>query len=123
MLLTTRRYAFGGEPFWIKLYLANGDKADIKTDAIMAEIFNFSQKPEKENGDVACASCKDGKESDVWGTAYISITPLLIKMIKENEGKKDVEKLTSMKQGEVLKYLREKAYWRIIKVCEDLVPL
>lgn len=115
-MLTTSRYAFGGEPFWVKLYLANGDEPNIKTDTVMAEIFNFSQKPELADGQVACANCKDGQKNDAWATAYISITPLLAKLIKESK-KNDTNKLTTMKQGEVLHYLRKNAYWRIIKVC------
>ena len=116
IVLTTNRYAFGGEPFWVKLYLAKGEEPDIKTDKIMAEVFNFSQKPQLADGQVACENCKDGQENDVWATAYISITPLLTKLIKEGK-KDDKNKLTTMRQGEVLQYLRKNAYWRVIKVC------
>ncbi|KAI9934409.1 hypothetical protein MW887_000023 [Aspergillus wentii] len=103
-----RKYAFGGDPFWIKLYLSQDETPNTKTDPVIAEVFNFSQRPTV-NGKDNCENCKKDQTNNPWATAYISVTPVLIKLLKQGK------KLESLKKSDVMKYLLDSAYWRVIR--------
>ncbi|KAJ5200889.1 hypothetical protein N7449_005692 [Penicillium cf. viridicatum] len=99
------KYAFGGQPFWVKLYLAQEDGIQTPLTDLIAEVYNFSQKPELDGSSV-CGNCTKGQKSRVKSTAYIPITPVLYKLIRGGR------KLKSLTRDEVLAYIRKRAYWR-----------
>lgn len=72
------RYAFSGQPFWVKLYLAQEEGIQSPLTDLIAEGYNFSQKPELD-GKVVCGNCKKGQKVRIKSTAYIPITPILYK--------------------------------------------
>ncbi|KAJ5780085.1 hypothetical protein N7457_005245 [Penicillium paradoxum] len=99
------KYAFGGQPFWVKLYLAQEDGVQTPLTDLIAEVYNFSQKPELDGSSV-CGNCTKGQKSGVKSTAYIPITPVLYKLVRSGR------KLQSLTREEVLAYVRKRAYWR-----------
>lgn len=109
-----RKYALGGEPFWIRIYLSeDGHKHNPTTDLI-TELYNFSQKPEDSSGKLACANCKDNKKKNIKSTASVSLTPILISLLKTGKN------LASLAKDDVLKFIRERAYWRVFKGGKEL---
>jgi hypothetical protein len=76
---------------------------------LIAEVYNFSQKPELD-GSTVCGNCKGGQAIKIKSTAYIPITPVLYKLLKTGR------KLKTLTRDEVLAFLRKSAYWRVIKV-------
>ena len=105
------RYALGGQPFWVKLYLAQEEGVQTPITDLIAEVYNFSQKPELD-GAVVCGNCTDGQKAKVKSTAYIPITPVLFKLARSGR------KLKSLSRDEVLEYIRKRAYWRVFKVSQ-----
>ena len=103
------RYAFGGNPFWVKLYLAQEDGIQNPLTDLIAEVYNFSQKPELD-GKTVCGNCKKGQKIGIKSTAYVPITPILYKLLQAGR------KLKSLTRDEVLAYLQKRAYWRVVKV-------
>ncbi|CAI7654190.1 unnamed protein product [Penicillium glandicola] len=99
------KYALGGQPFWVKLYLAQEDGIQTPLTDLIAEVYNFSQKPELDGSSV-CGNCIKGQKSRVKSTAYIPITPVLYKLLR------DGRKLKSLTRDEVLAYIGKRAYWR-----------
>ncbi|KAJ5253116.1 hypothetical protein N7489_003526 [Penicillium chrysogenum] len=99
------KYALGGRPFWVKLYLAQEDGIQTPLTDLIAEVYNFSQKPELDGSSV-CGNCTEGQKSRVKSTAYIPITPVLYKLIRGGR------KLKSLTRDEVLAYIQKRAYWR-----------
>ncbi|KAJ5219622.1 hypothetical protein N7468_008826 [Penicillium chermesinum] len=109
------KYAFGGEPFWIRVYIAReGSKQNATTDLI-AEVYNFSQTPDDAAGRAACRNCKNNQKQNLKVTANLSITPVLINIIKS--GAKD---LPSLSRNDVLKYLQKKVYWRVFQFGQEV---
>ncbi|KAL1977859.1 hypothetical protein VTN31DRAFT_718 [Thermomyces dupontii] len=102
------RFAFGGEAFWIRLYLAQQEGRQVSATDLIGEVYNFSQRPEV-NGKEVCTNCKKGQQKKVKATAYLPITPVLYSLIKEG---RDLKSLT---REEVLAYLQKRAYWRVVK--------
>ncbi|KAJ5346417.1 hypothetical protein N7541_008899 [Penicillium brevicompactum] len=107
------KYAFGGQPFWVKLYLAQEDGVQTPLTDLIAEVYNFSQKPELDGASV-CGNCTDGQKSRVKSTAYIPITPVLFKLVRSGR------KLKSLSRDEVLAYIKKRAYWRVVKNGKEL---
>ncbi|KAJ5784169.1 uncharacterized protein N7518_009846 [Penicillium psychrosexuale] len=107
------KYALGGQPFWVKLYLAQEDGIQTPLTDLIAEVYNFSQKPELDGSSV-CGNCKKGQTSRVKSTAYIPITPVLYKLLKGGR------KLKTLTRDEVLAYIRKRAYWRVFKNEKEL---
>ncbi|KAJ5925145.1 hypothetical protein N7454_007784 [Penicillium verhagenii] len=104
-----RKYGFGGEPFWIRIFLSqDGVKQNTATDLI-TEVYNFSQKPESKDGKLACGNCKTNQKANIKSTAAISLTPVLITLLKSGQD------LASLKKDDVLKFLQKRAYWRVFK--------
>ncbi|CAI7673953.1 unnamed protein product [Penicillium viridicatum] len=99
------KYALGGQPFWVKLYLAQEDGVQTPLTDLIAEVYNFSQKPELDGSSV-CGNCTKGQKSRVKSTAYVPITPILYKLLRGGR------KLKSLTRDEVLEYIRKRAYWR-----------
>ncbi|KAJ5541865.1 hypothetical protein N7461_007868 [Penicillium sp. DV-2018c] len=99
------KYAFGGRPFWVKLYLAQEDGVQTPLTDLIAEVYNFSQKPELDGLSV-CGNCTKGQALRIRSTAYIPISPVLYKLVRSGR------KLTSLTRDEVLAYIRKRAYWR-----------
>ncbi|KAJ5899989.1 Concanavalin A-like lectin/glucanases superfamily [Penicillium taxi] len=106
-----RKYAFGGDPFWIRIFLSQDGKTQNPTTDFVTEVYNFSQKPEERSGKLACSNCKDNQTANIKSTANISLTPVLISIIKAGKG----EDLASLSRDDVLTYLKERAYWRVFK--------
>ncbi|KAL3477040.1 hypothetical protein BJX99DRAFT_270192 [Aspergillus californicus] len=104
------KYAFGGEPFWIRIYLSQDDAGtrNAHTDLI-TEVFNFSQKPEEKSGKLACSNCKTNKEQNIRSTANISITPVLVTLLKAGKD------LGSLSRENVLDFIQKRAYWRVFR--------
>lgn len=65
----------------MKLYLAQEDGVQTPLTDLIAEVYNFSQKPELDGASV-CGNCTDGQKSRVKSTAYIPITPVLFKLVR-----------------------------------------
>ncbi|CAG7938948.1 unnamed protein product [Penicillium olsonii] len=107
------KYALGGQPFWVKLYLAQEEGVQTPITDLIAEVYNFSQKPELD-GAVVCGNCTDGQKAKVKSTAYIPITPVLFKLARSGR------KLKSLSRDEVLEYIRKRAYWRVFKHGKEL---
>lgn len=104
------KYAFGGEPFWIRVYIAReGSKKNATTDMI-AEVYNFSQTPDDAGGRIACANCKTNQKQNLKVTANLSITPVLINILKSGS-----KELLSLSKTDVLAYLQKKVYWRVFQ--------
>ncbi|KAJ5117591.1 Concanavalin A-like lectin/glucanases superfamily [Penicillium atrosanguineum] len=109
------KYVFGGEPFWIRVYIArDGSKQNATTDLI-AEVYNFSQTPDDAAGKVACRNCKTNQQENLKVSANLSITPILINII--NSGAKE---LLSLSRDDVLKYLQKKVYWRVFQFGKEV---
>ncbi|KAJ5173461.1 uncharacterized protein N7500_001392 [Penicillium coprophilum] len=102
------KYALGGQPFWVKLYLAQEDGIQSPLRDLIAEVYNFSQKPELDGSSV-CGNCTQGQNLRVKSTAYIPITPVLYKLLRGGR------KLKSLTRDEVLTYIKKRAYWRVFK--------
>ncbi|RJE24069.1 hypothetical protein PHISCL_03605 [Aspergillus sclerotialis] len=101
-----RKYAFGGAPFWIRLYFAQQEGKQDPTTDLITEVYNFSQKPE--SGDkLNCSNCKKDQKNNVKATAYVSVTPVLLNLIKSGTA------LVSLKREDVLAFLQKRAYWRV----------
>ncbi|KAJ5890227.1 hypothetical protein N7504_011037 [Penicillium tannophilum] len=110
-----RKYAIGGgEPFWIRIYLSQDGKTRNASVDLITELYNFSQKPEDNSGKLACGNCKDNKDNDMRSTASISLTPILISLLKSGKD------LASLAKDDVLKFIRERAYWRVFKSGKEL---
>ncbi|KAJ6105130.1 hypothetical protein N7523_010204 [Penicillium sp. IBT 18751x] len=107
------KYALGGQPFWVKLYLAQEDGVQVPVTDLIAEVYNFSQKPELD-GATVCGNCKNGQTVRIKSTAYIPLTPVLYKLLR------DGRKLKSLTREEVLSYLQKRAYWRVVKNGKEL---
>ncbi|KAJ5784932.1 uncharacterized protein N7503_010144 [Penicillium pulvis] len=106
-----RKYGFGGEPFWIRIFLSQDGVTQNAATDLITEVYNFSQKPEDQaSGKVVCTNCKDNEKANLKSTAAISITPVLITILKA--GGKD---LPSLKKEDVLAFLQKRAYWRVFK--------
>ncbi|GAB1310590.1 tyrosinase [Madurella fahalii] len=97
------KFAMGGHPFNLELYLrpegdVPGGPGEFGLDQFLTSVYNFSQ-PAAQNGETVCSNCSDLEEKDVQVTAYIPITPYLVKMIQqkqlENLEKVNVEKVLS----------------------------
>lgn len=95
----------------MKLYLAQEDGVQTPLTDLIAEVYNFSQKPELDGASV-CGNCTDGQKSRVKSTAYIPITPVLFKLVRSGR------KLKSLSRDEVLAYIKKRAYWRVVKVSQ-----
>lgn len=76
---------------------------------MIAEIYNFSQRPELD-GATACGNCKKGQKILIKSTAYVPIAPVLYRLLSSGR------KLKSLTRDEVLAYLRKRVYWRVVKV-------
>ncbi|CAG7969261.1 unnamed protein product [Penicillium salamii] len=107
------KYALGGQPCWVKLYLAQEDGIQTPLTDLIAEVYNFSQKPELDGASV-CGNCTSGQKSRVKSTAYIPISPVLFKLVRSGK------KLKSLSRDEVLAYLQKRAYWRVVKHGKEL---
>ncbi|KAL4879315.1 hypothetical protein BJY04DRAFT_220171 [Aspergillus karnatakaensis] len=108
------KYAFGGDPFWIRIYLsADGVTRNASLDLI-TEVFNFSQKPETASGDLACSNCKTNQQANIRSTANISITPVLVSLLRAGRD------LASLSRDDVLEYLRKRAYWRVFRAGKEV---
>ncbi|KAJ5175788.1 uncharacterized protein N7482_001665 [Penicillium canariense] len=107
------KYAFGGQPFWIKLYLAQENGFQTPVTDLIAEVYNFSQRPELD-GATLCGNCKDGQKTRSKSTAYVPIAPVLYKLIQTGRN------LKSLTRDEVLAYLQKRAYWRVVKGGKEL---
>ncbi|KAJ5407672.1 hypothetical protein N7509_001555 [Penicillium cosmopolitanum] len=107
------KYAFGGQPFWIKLYIAQEEGVQTPITDLIAEVYNFSQRPELD-GSTVCGNCKNGQTVKIKSTAYIPITPVLYKLLKAGR------KLKTLTRDEVLSFLRKRAYWRVVKHGKEL---
>ncbi|KAJ5375867.1 hypothetical protein N7517_007873 [Penicillium concentricum] len=99
------KYALGGQPFWVKLYLAQEDGIQTPLTDLIAEVYNFSQKPDLDGSSV-CGNCTQGQQLRVKSTAYIPIAPVLYKLLGGGR------KLKSLTRDEVLAYIKKRAYWR-----------
>ncbi|KAK4862915.1 hypothetical protein LT330_010745 [Penicillium expansum] len=105
-----RKYALdGGEPFWIRIYISQDGKTHNATQDLVTEVYNFSQKPEDKAGKLACGNCKDNKNKNIKSTASISLTPILIALLKSGKD------LASLARDDVLSFIRSRAYWRVFK--------
>ena len=105
-----RKYALdGGEPFWIRVYFSQDGKTHKATRDLITEVYNFSQKPEDKSGKLACGNCKDNKNKNIKSTASISLTPILISLLKSSKD------LASLSKEDVLKFIQSRAYWRVFK--------
>lgn len=103
------KFAFGGEPFWIRVYLSqDGVKQNPSAD-LLTEVYNFSQKPEDAAGKLACSNCKVNQAQKIKCTANISITPVLLNLLKAGKD------LASLAKADVLKFLQDRAYWRVFR--------
>ncbi|KAE8363174.1 hypothetical protein BDV27DRAFT_159078 [Aspergillus caelatus] len=100
------KFGLGGGPFWIRLHLAQDNENPAPVLDLIAEVYNFSQKVQTENG--KCVNCEKLKELKVRSTAYIAITPVLLNLAREGK------KLGSLTKEVVLKYLRDHVYWSVI---------
>jgi hypothetical protein len=106
-----RKYGFGGEPFWIRIFLSQDGVTQNAATDLITEVYNFSQKPaDPASGKVVCTNCKENEKANLKSTAAISITPVLISILKA--GKKE---LPSLKREDVLAFLQKRAYWRVFK--------
>jgi tyrosinase len=105
-----RKYALGGgDPFWVRIYISQDGKAHNATQDLITEVYNFSQKPEDKSGKLACGNCKDNKNKNIKSTASISLTPILITLLKSGK------ELASLSRDDVLKFIQSRAYWRVFK--------
>lgn len=93
----------------MKLYIAQEEGIQTPVTDLIAEVYNFSQRP-KLDGSTVCGNCKNGEAVKIKSTAYIPIAPVLYKMLKTGR------KLKSLTRDEVLAFLRKRAYWRVVKV-------
>ncbi|KAL2824308.1 hypothetical protein BDW59DRAFT_162646 [Aspergillus cavernicola] len=103
------KYAFGGEPFWIRIYLSQDGATRNASLDLITEVFNFSQKPESASGKLACSNCKTNQLANIRSTANISITPVLLTLLKSGKD------LSSLSKDDVLKFLQKRAYWRVFR--------
>jgi hypothetical protein len=109
----------GGHPFNIELYLrpegaSPGGPGEFGPDQYLTSVYNFSQ-PAEQNGETVCSNCSELEEKDVQVTAYIPVTPYLIKMIQE----KQLENLEKINVDKVL----SRIYYRVAMVRDLFVAV
>ncbi|KAL2825783.1 hypothetical protein BDW59DRAFT_145909 [Aspergillus cavernicola] len=100
------KFAFGGRPFNIEIYLepADGTGRNFTPTEYVTNVYNFST-PGIVNGQEVCSNCTDLQTRDVKLTAYVPITPILNRLILE-------ERLASLKKDDVETVLK-RLYWRV----------
>ncbi|BCS28232.1 uncharacterized protein APUU_61280S [Aspergillus puulaauensis] len=100
------KFAFGGRPFNIEIYLEPGDGSGRHFTAAeyVTNVYNFST-PATRDGQEVCSNCSDLEARDVRLTAYVPITPILNRLILE-------ERLSSLKKDDVEAVLK-RLYWRV----------
>lgn len=94
------------------MYLAQEEGIQNPITDLIAEVYNFSQKPELDGASI-CGNCTTGQKLRIKSTAYIPITPVLFKLARGGR------KLKSLSRGEVLEYIRKRAYWRVVRVGDN----
>jgi hypothetical protein len=110
-----RKYALdGGEPFWIRIYISQDGVTHNASQDLITEVYNFSQKPEDKSGKLACGNCKENKNKNIKSTASISLTPILITLLKSGKD------LASLGRDDVLKFIQSRAYWRVFRGGKEL---
>ncbi|KAJ8126913.1 hypothetical protein O1611_g6723 [Lasiodiplodia mahajangana] len=103
------KFALGGSPFNIEVYLQPKDgKKEFQTENFVTSVFNFSQRPENEDGEEVCSNCKEGQDSNVQVSAYIPVTSYLLKMFQQ----KQLDSFEPLVVEEVLKRM----YWRVVDI-------
>ncbi|KAI0509078.1 tyrosinase [Xylaria bambusicola] len=110
------KFALGGRPFNIEVFLRpEGEtKNTFKTEDFVTNVFNFSQRPEDEDGNEVCDNCKKGHDKNVQSTAYVPLTSYLLKMFKQQQ-------LNSLEPPTVEKVLK-RMYWRIVDIGGQTIP-
>ncbi|CEL03900.1 hypothetical protein ASPCAL05038 [Aspergillus calidoustus] len=100
------KFAFGGRPFNIEIYLepADGSGRHFTPDEYVTNVYNFST-PGTVNGQEVCSNCTDLQQRDVRLTAYVPITPILNRLILE-------DRLASLKKDDVEAVLK-RLYWQV----------
>ncbi|KAL4785045.1 hypothetical protein BJX76DRAFT_367191 [Aspergillus varians] len=100
------KFAFGGRPFNIEIYLEPGDGSGrhFTPDEYVTNVYNFST-PGTVNGQEVCSNCTNLQARDVRLTAYVPITPILNRLILE-------ERLSSLKKDDVEAVLK-RLYWQV----------
>ncbi|EEH20603.2 hypothetical protein PABG_02834 [Paracoccidioides brasiliensis Pb03] len=108
-----KKYALGGNPFTIKIYLAPGDgKPRSPESDYVTEVYNFSF-PSIVDGKEVCSNCTSVDATESKATSYLSITYVLIQCVKRGI-------LPSLNQDVVTKFLLKNLYWRVFQRGREL---
>ncbi|KAL4963389.1 uncharacterized protein BDV14DRAFT_201804 [Aspergillus stella-maris] len=89
------KFAFGGRPFKIEIYLGPADdsRRHFTPHEYVTNVYNFST-PGTANGQEVCSNCTDLQQCDVGLMAYVPIMPILNSLILE-------DRLASLKKDDV----------------------
>ncbi|QSS48849.1 photo-regulated tyrosinase [Histoplasma capsulatum var. duboisii H88] len=108
-----KKYALGGNPFTIKIYLAPGDgKPRTPESDYVTEVYNFSF-PSIVDGKEVCSNCTSVEATDSKATSYLSITYVLVQCVKRGI-------LASLDEATVTKFLQKNLYWRLYQRGREL---
>ena len=101
----SNRFAFGGYPFNIQVFLADADgKETYGVEQYVTNAYNFSS-PAVINGEEVCTNCTNLEGGNVKVSAYAPITSFLHRLIAE-------KRLASLEKDNVEKLLKG-LYWRV----------
>ncbi|PGH30982.1 hypothetical protein GX50_06255 [[Emmonsia] crescens] len=108
-----KKYALGGNPFTIKIYLAPGDgKPRTPESDYVTEVYNFSF-PSIIDGKEVCSNCTSVEATESKATSYLSVTYVLVQCVKRGI-------LASLEEAVVTKFLRKNLYWRLYQRGREL---
>lgn len=120
MLTTHFRFALGGSPYSIGIFLGDVPASDIlnfgRHPTAVSTVYNFSSSTEGRGIDESgCDNCKDQAAQAYLACGQVILTDYLIQQIYLGEELGGLT-LTTLDPEEVTTYLRKNLHWRIVDV-------
>jgi tyrosinase len=122
MLIPNSRFALGGRPFLVRIFLGDvpqGDNVSFSyenTPTQVGSVFNFSS-PANVIGtnSKGCDNCKRQEENHALMTGQVIITDPLVEHIQREITHRGMQ-LRSLDREDVITYLKTNLHWRITDV-------
>ncbi|KAI1819881.1 tyrosinase [Xylaria intraflava] len=110
------KFALGGSPFNIEVFLRpEGETEDtFRSTDFVTNVFNFSQRPQTEDGVEICTNCSEGQAQNIQVSTYVPVTSYLRRMFQQQQ-------LSSLEPVVVEKVLA-RMYWRIVDIGGKPIP-
>jgi tyrosinase len=124
-LLIQIRFALGGRPYSITLFLGDvpaHSAYDFGEDVTaVGRVYNFSSTVEGRGTDeTGCENCKKQQEEGALFSGQVILTDYLIERVMLAEEQRGLT-LTSLNRDEVVEYLKKNLHWRITDVSLTLL--